>query len=169
MTRVKRRQYPLPVLAGRYLNVKDGGNEEYWWDGKPGKREARVIRTDRFGQRWTLEVGSTHFVTYRVAAGLLNVTVPTIHSWVDAGKLSRKVKRLTPIPKMMNEDQLDLTGSNSPQGLVFVVPLKEVARVAEERGLFLHESITPLPKPRPTGPTRTQTQRRGGGKNANQG
>lgn len=111
MPRIQLKQ--TPFLASQAPS-KDG-DEEYWWDGEPEKWEAMVFRTDRFGQKWALALDSGSWVTHRVAAGLLNVSVMTIHNWVRQGKFSGVKSRKS----------------------VSVIPLREIARIAEERGVFI--------------------------------
>jgi hypothetical protein len=53
---------------------------------------ARVVRQDKYGQKWTLDIPHTYVVTQYVAAGLLRVSVMTINKWVREGKLG-KVRR----------------------------------------------------------------------------
>lgn len=108
-----------PVLASIVLT--DGGDEEYWWTGEPGSRGAVVFKTDRFGQRWTLDIRATHWVTQRVAAGLLEVSAMTISNWIREGKITETKKR---------------------KGVV-VIALREVERIAEARGMFVRRALTP--------------------------
>jgi hypothetical protein len=102
-----------PVLA----SVQKEGRQtlEFYWVGYPGARGAKVIKTDEHGMRWTLDIESTHWVTQRVAAGLLRVSVMTINNWVRAGRFGKPVKR---------------------RG-VSVVPMRLLEQVAEERGILL--------------------------------
>jgi hypothetical protein len=89
---------------------------EFYWVGSPGDRGAKVIKTDEHGMRWTLDIGSNHWVTQRVAAGLLKVSVMTINKWVREGKLGQSMKR---------------------RG-VSVISMKMLERVAAARGILLH-------------------------------
>jgi hypothetical protein len=139
MTKPKK---PLPpLLAGQEINLPEGTEEEYWWHGEPGKREASVIKTDRFGQQWVLNVKSTHWVTFRVAAGLLDVTVPTIHSWVKQGLISDMKKRDLGKIAIVKEGGVDVL--RPTRAKVSVIPLKEVERIANERGDFISRRLTP--------------------------
>lgn len=108
---------PEPVLASSA--IEDGGQVEFWWVGPTGQRGAQVIKTDPQGMRWTLDIESTHLVTQRVAAGLLNVSLMTVNNWVRAGTFGPKQSR----------------------NGVSVVPMRRVEEIAEARGVF-------LPKPR---------------------
>lgn len=127
-----------PVLA--MVVLADGGDEEYWWSGDPGKRGAVVFKTDRFGQRWTLDIESTHWVTQRVAAGLLCVTPMTVNNWVRTGKIRQARKRKV-------SGDLSFEGrkivSEKGRGSVSVIPLKEIEKLAEARGMFLRTPLTP--------------------------
>ncbi|MDX2061297.1 MAG: hypothetical protein SFV24_26020 [Gemmatimonadales bacterium] len=91
--------------------------EFYWIDDPGGGRGAQVVKTDEHGMRWTLDVGATHFVTQRIAAGLLNVTVMTVNNWVREGRFGQTMKR---------------------RG-VSVIPMTAVERVAEARGIFINQ------------------------------
>lgn len=103
---------PADVLASEA--VEDGAAVEFWWTLGPGPRGARVVRTDEHGMRWTLDIDSNHWVTQRVAAGLLNVSLMTVNTWVRRGVFGKK--------KLRNG--------------VSVVPMAEVQRLAEERGIL---------------------------------
>ncbi len=76
---------------------------------------ARVIRQDKFGQKWTLDIPQTHVVTQRVAAGLLGVSVMTVNKWVREGKFGR--------PRLKNG--------------VSVIPMVALRKIADERNLGL--------------------------------
>ena len=106
--------YPsLDVLAS---TAKEGrGTIEFWWVGPPGERGAKVVKTDEFGMRWTLDVGNTHWVTQKVAAGLLGVSVMTVNKWVRERRLGKTMLR---------------------RG-VSVISMRILERVAEGRGIFL--------------------------------
>lgn len=155
------------VLAGQYINITEGCDEEYWWIGEPGRREGRVIKTDRFGQSWELKVKSTHWVTFRVAAGLLEVTVPTIHSWVREGKIATTKKRFRPAPRLISAGRLDL--SNFKRAGVSVIPMKEVERLAEARGIFIRTPLTPQQKRALKGRVVTMKRKKGGETDADKG
>ena len=104
---------PDEVLASEQ-NI-DGSKCQFWWvDDAEGGRGAKVIKTDQHGMRWTLDVGSTHVVTQRIAAGLLRVTVMTVNKWVRDGVFGTPLKR---------------------RG-VSVIPMKAVERIAEARGIL---------------------------------
>ena len=153
------------VQAGVYIDLTEGTDEEYWWHGEPGERGASVIKTDRFGQAWVLDVESTHWVTYRVAAGLLDVTVPTIHAWVRQGVITETKKRYQTNFKLTGEGGIDL---KHPKRIgVSVIPLKEIERIAKERGFFTPRPLTP----KQTRATKavTFTQKKGGETDANKG
>lgn len=108
---------PDDLLAS--IQTEWGRNVEFWWVGVPGERGAKVIKTDEHGMRWTLDVESTHWVTQKIAAGLLNVSVMTVNKWVRDRKLGRAMLR---------------------RG-VSVISMKDVERLAESRGLFLRKSV----------------------------
>ena len=74
-----------------------------------------MVRTDEFGMRWTLDVGSTHWVTQKVAAGLLGVSVMTINKWVRDRRL----------------------GNTKLRNGVSVISMRVLEKVAESRGVFL--------------------------------
>ena len=40
-----------------------------------------ITKIDRFGQRWKLDLSSSPYVSYRVAAKLLGVSVAAIYTW----------------------------------------------------------------------------------------
>ena len=97
-------------------SAKEGrGKIEFWWVGPPGERGAKVVKTDEFGMRWTLDVGNTHWVTQRVAAGLLGVSVMTINKWVRERKLGKTMLR----------------------NGVSVISMRVLEKIAEGRGVFL--------------------------------
>src|SRR5712692_6118229 len=101
------------VLAS---TLREGGEQvDFWWVGFPGEGGAKVFKTDPHGMRWTLEVGSNHLVTQKVAAGLLRVSVMTINKWVREHKLGKQMWR----------------------NGVSVIPMRVLEHVAEQRGIFL--------------------------------
>ncbi len=85
---------------------------EFYWVGEPGERGAKVVKTDEHGMRWTLDVDSTHWVTQRVAAGLLNVSIMAVNRWEREGRFGKRLKR----------------------NGVSVISMKAVERLAEARG-----------------------------------
>jgi hypothetical protein len=94
----------------------EGGERiEFIWFSDPNteNRGARVVRTDKYGQRWQLDIPHTYVVTQRVAAGLLNVSLVTVNKWVREGKFGRKRTR----------------------NGVSVIPMAAVERIALERGI----------------------------------
>jgi hypothetical protein len=105
---------PDPVLAS--IQRQGRLKLEFYWVGYPGDRGAKVIKTDEHGVRWTLDVESNHWVTQRVAAGLLGVSVMTINNWVRQGKLGKLMKR---------------------RG-VSVISMRVLERIAEARGIFIN-------------------------------
>ena len=85
-----------------------------WFAGARGPFEGVVvIRTDRFGQQWRLELPRGARVTGRVAAGLLRVTAMTVSNWIRAGVFPNITKR----------------------NGVTMIPLRDVERVARSRGI----------------------------------
>jgi predicted site-specific integrase-resolvase len=74
-----------------------------------------VVKTNEFGMRWTLDIGNTHWVTQRVAAGLLGVSVMTVNKWVRERKLGKTMLR----------------------NGVSVISMRVLERIAESRGVFL--------------------------------
>lgn len=107
--------YSDPVQRIRSsVHADGGGTVEFWWMGFPGTWGAQVVKTDEHGMRWTLDATSTHWVTQRIAAGLLNVSVMTINRWVKDGVFGKPVYR----------------------NGVSVVSMREVQRIAHERGLL---------------------------------
>ncbi len=104
---------PEPILASEIND--EAGFHQFWWTGSPGARGAKVITTDEFGMRWTLDADHTHFVTQRVAAGLLDVSLMTINKWVREGHLGEKLWR---------------------KG-VSVIPMPVIEAVAVQRGILL--------------------------------
>ncbi|MGH7483971.1 MAG: hypothetical protein ACREMY_00020 [bacterium] len=77
-----------------------------------------MVKVDEHGMRWTLEINSTHWVTQKIAAGLLGVSVMTINKWVNDGKLG---------PKKMKR-----------RG-VSVISMRVLEQVAEARSIFLRQ------------------------------
>ena len=101
------------TLAGERLDYG-------WYAGDRGPFEgALVVRTDRFGQRWRLEISRGSYVTARVAAGLLAVTPVTVANWLKAGEFPNARKKNNAV----------------------VIPLRDVERIARQRGQDL-----PFPK-----------------------
>lgn len=146
-----------PVLAS------SNGEEDFWWNGEPGKRGAIVTKTDRYGQRWVLDLESTHWVTQRVAAGLLDVTVMTINTWIRSGKVRGSKKRKVLGDISFKGDKVSVQALPS----VSVIPLREIERLAEKRGIF---------RTAPAAPSRRRSlvaadleRKKGGDKNANKG
>ena len=136
----------LPLMASSNFAADGSEEEEYWWwGGKPGHRAAVVFRFDRFGQRWTLDLAPTDACTLRVAAGLIDVTVMTLHAWIRRGKLS---------------------GAHKRKGTL-VLPMHEVERIAAARDTFVRYPLTP--EQRRLMKTRTVKLKKGGGKNADKG
>jgi hypothetical protein len=96
--------------------VKEWGHTvEFWWVGFPGERGAKVVKVDEHGMRWTLDIQSTHWVTQKIAAGLLGVSVMTVNKWVREGAFRKPMLR---------------------RG-VSVISMRELEKVAEARGVFL--------------------------------
>ena len=91
-----------------------GETTAYWWVGKTGEGGAVAQITDRHGMRWTLEAEPSSLVTQRVAAGLLRVSIMTVNKWVREGVFGRQIKR----------------------DRVSVIPMREVQRMARNRGVF---------------------------------
>ena len=104
------------VLAGSE-KTSTGEELEYWWfAGNVGFLEgAIVVRIDRFGQRWQLQLDRASYVTVRVAAGLLDVTPMTVTNWLRSGVFPRAktISKAT------------------------VIPLRDVERAARARGIPL--------------------------------
>ena len=96
-----------------------GETLEYKWAaGTRGYFEGIVVlRTDRFGQRWRLELNRGGHVTVRVAAGLLDVTPMTITNWIRAGVFPHAQK--------------------NKKTKVVMIPDHEVEQVARQRGVVL--------------------------------
>ena len=87
-----------------------------WYAGQPDPFTGIiVIKTDRFGQKWELKIHRDSVVTIRVAAGLLGVTAMTVTNWISAGVF----------PRAKRKNQ------------VMVIPVREVERIARDRGLQL--------------------------------
>lgn len=76
-----------------------------------------MVKVDEHGMRWTLDIESNHWVTQRIASGLLGVTVVTINRWVREGLFRKTMLR---------------------RG-VSVISMREVERIAESRGVFLRD------------------------------
>ena len=94
------------TLAGERLDYG-------WYSGDRGPFEGALVeKTDRFGQRWRLEIGRSSYVTVRVAAGLLRVTPMTISNWLQAKKFPHAKKK----------------------GNAVVIPLRDVESIARQRG-----------------------------------
>lgn len=88
-----------------------------WYSGQMGPHEGVVvIRTDRFGQRWRLELPRRGNVTFRVAAGLLNVTPVTVTNWHRAGLFPHAFKK---------------------NRTLWLIPIRDVERVARKRNIAL--------------------------------
>ncbi len=164
----RRRAPDAPVLASHSSDPGEGSEEEYWWRGHPGEREAVVFKTDRFGQRWVLEMDSSQWVTYRVAAGLLDVSVPTIHTWVENGKITATKKRVPTMYTMKKGKLKDADPKGSRAG-VLVISLKEVEQIAEARGIFHHAPLTAQQRRVLAGRTVNLKRAKGGEADANEG
>ena len=74
-----------------------------------------MIKTDRFGQRWRLELSRRSNITTRVAAGVLGVTAMTVANWVRNGAFPHAIKKRN----------------------VTLIPARDVERVARQRGITL--------------------------------
>ena len=76
-----------------------------------------MTTVDRFGQTWRLELTSNGFVTYRVAAKLLGVSVASLYNWEE--KLFKPVLRKE-VKLMKMHDLLRLAHqrglTDSPEG-----------------------------------------------------
>lgn len=103
---------PADFLVGRQR--EGGGSIEFWWKGHPGERGAKVVRVDEHGMRWTLDIEHTHWVTQKVAAGLLKVSLMTVNKWVREGKF----------------------GATKLRRGVSVLSMRQVEHLGETRGLF---------------------------------
>lgn len=103
---------PEPLLASSA--TEDGDKIEFWWVGYPGARGAKVITTDPYGMRTTLEIGPDHWVTQRVAAGLIAVSLMTVNNWVRSG----------------------VFGPREARNGVSVVRMNRVEELAAQRGVF---------------------------------
>lgn len=87
-----------------------------WYSGQMGPHEGVVvIRTDRFGQRWRLELPRRGNVTFRVAGGLLNVTAMTVTNWHRAGLFPHAFKKKS----------------------VWLIPIRDVERMARDKNITL--------------------------------
>lgn len=156
---------PSAILAS--VLVTEGGDEEYWWIGTPGERGAVVFKTDRFGQRWTLDLDATHWVTQRVAAGLLGVSVMTVNNWIREGRITDSKRRKVDGSTGRGESR---TTTPRRGGSVSVIPLKTVERIAEERGMFIHRAPPPGERRamRAASVKRPHERRKGGEKDADE-
>ncbi len=107
--------YSQPDMIRVRAAIERGLKVEFWWTGLPGERGAKVVKVDEHGMRWTLDIEATHWVTQKIAAGLLGVSVVTINKWVREGVFpNKKIRRG-----------------------VSVIPIREVEKLANSRGLFL--------------------------------
>jgi len=149
-----------PPLPNEPVLASTNDEEDYWWHGEPGQRGAVVFKTDRFGQRWALDIERTHWVTQRVAAGLLNVTVMTVNNWIRDGKIKGAKKRKVLGDLKAKDGKLSIEKLPS----VSVIPLREVERLAEERGIF-RDAPLPDGRLRPLTPADLK-KAKGGEKNA---
>lgn len=104
------------ILASQ-VREPDASVVTYFWVFEPNVRTmgARVIRQDKYGQKWQLDIPHTHVVTQRVAAGLLGVSTMTVNKWVREGLFGRPRKR----------------------NGVSVIELGAIRKIAEARGLEL--------------------------------
>ncbi len=93
------------------------GSVTFCWVYDPDLRTtgARVIRRDKHGQQWTLDIPHTYVVTQNIAAGLMRVSVMTINKWVREGRLGRPLRRngvsviqLSALRKMADERKMGL-------------------------------------------------------------
>lgn len=74
-----------------------------------------MYKTDEHGMRWTLDIDSTHWITQRTAAGLLNVTVMTINTWVRQGKIrSAKLRKGVSVISMQEIEQIAIARGSLP-------------------------------------------------------
>lgn len=107
---------PRSLLVGTERTLAGERIEYLWYSGGLGTLEgAVVVKTDRFGQRWQLQLDRSSYLTVRVAAGMLGVTPMTVTNWVNAGVFpsARRIKKAT------------------------VIPFRDVERVARDRGYKL--------------------------------
>ena len=104
-------------VGGGTERTPGGEKIEYaWYSGRLGPHEGIVvIKTDRFGMRWRLELPRHANVTVRVAAGLLNVTPMTVSNWIRDGVF-----------------QGVLRGKKA-----VMIPVRDIERVAKLRGITL--------------------------------
>lgn len=87
-----------------------------WYSGQMGPHEGVVvIRTDRFGQRWRLELPRRGNVTFRVAAGLLDVTPMTVSNWHRAAVFPHAFKKKN----------------------LWLIPIRDVERIARKKNIAL--------------------------------
>jgi DNA-binding transcriptional regulator YiaG len=105
---------PTPDWYLTYRETSPAGEEiTYEWvsyqtpEGR-WRKEPIVRKVDRFGQSWILNIRQSPYVTYRVAARFIGVSVPTLYNWGG--------KRFTPVTKndvqmMKTEDLLRLARS----------------------------------------------------------
>lgn len=108
----------LPPLVRVGVEQTAGGEKiEYcWYGGTPAPFEGiLVIKTDRFGQQWRLQLSRRSNITVRVAAGVLGVTPMTVSNWLREGVFPNALKRKN----------------------VTLIPMRDVERVARNRGITL--------------------------------
>lgn len=122
-----------------------------------------MFKTDRFGQRWALDLESTHWVTQRVAAGLLDVSVMTVHNWIRDGKIRETKQRKVLGDLTRKGTKLSFPG----KGTVSVIPLREIERLAEERQMFRKVPLSP--GSRRAMRAASFNKKKGGDKNADEG
>jgi hypothetical protein len=109
---------PVPEFLASTATEDDEHIEFYWVGDETGTRGAKVITVDQHGMRWTLDANSTHLVTQRVAAGLLNVSLMTVNKWVREGRL----------------------GERQYRNGVSVIPMEIIEQVAIQRGVLPYEA-----------------------------
>lgn len=146
--------------------ITEGGDEEFCWRGEAGEEGAVVFKTDRFGQRWTLDIEKTHWITQRVAAGLLGVSVMAVNNWIRQGKIKGAKKRAVKTDISREGSRIIIPPSTRS---VSVIPFKEIRRIAESRGDFLPPpELTPEQRARIKAVSFNRKKKGGEKKNADQ-
>src|SRR5260370_15065573 len=95
---------------------REGRKVEMWWLHQPGGWGVEIIKPDSYGNKWSLVVEHDRYLTQELAGRAIGVSLVTIIQWVSNG-VFRGLKQHT-------------------KRKVVLIPVREVERVARQRGVF---------------------------------